>query len=225
MDVEGLGESLVDQLVTQGLVKSPADLFQKIDQDTLAGLERMGSKSAANLLAGIEQSKQRDLWRVLLALGIRHIGSRSAQTLEEHFASIDELMQADEETLQALPDIGPIVAGSLVEHFAQPANREVVERLRTAGVNMNRRGPVARPTGALSGKVFVLTGTLPTLSRDQAAELIRKAGGTTSSSVSKKTDYLLAGEKAGSKLKKAEALGVHVISEAELLAMVKDGNG
>jgi DNA ligase (NAD+) len=216
MDIDGLGESLIEQLVDRGLVRSPADLYG-LDVETLGGLERMAEKSARNLVAAIEQSKGRDLRRLLHGLGIRHVGSGSARTLESHFADLDELMAAGVEDLEAVPDIGPIVARAIHEFFRNDGHRAVVYALREAGVNTRRlESSEAARDGVFAGKTFVLTGTLPTLSREAASELIRKAGGTVTSSVSKKTDYLLAGEKAGSKLKKAEQLGVEVVDEGWL---------
>jgi len=222
MDIEGLGESLVAQLVEKELVKTPADLFT-LKLDDVASLERMAEKSARNLLDGVNDSKSRDFWRVIFALGIRHVGARSAQILEQHYESIDHLIEAPTDDLEAVPDIGPIVAKSIYESLHNQQNRVIIESLRDAGVNMKRTAspPSASSGGAVAGRTFVLTGTLPTLTRDEAAEMIRRAGGTASSSVSKKTDYLVAGEKAGSKLEKANKLGVTVLDEAALLILLE----
>jgi DNA ligase (NAD+) len=218
MDIDGLGEILVDQLVDRGLVANPADLYA-LDTTQLATLERMAKKSADNLARAIQSSKSRDFWRVIFALGIRHVGARSAQTLEEHFPDIDALMAADTETLEAVPDIGPIVAQSIRAFFDNEQNRTILEALRRAGIRMERSPQAAStpPTGPLAGKTVVLTGTLPTLTREEAAEHIRAAGGKVATSVSTKTDVLIAGDQAGSKLEKARKLGIPIADEAQLL--------
>ena len=167
----------------------------------------MAEKSAQNLLKGIEASKSRDLWRVLFALGIRHVGARSAQTLEEHFETIKELSEASQESLEALPDVGPIVALSILEYFKNESNQRIIGDLESVDVNFRRLRNTGG-AGPLSGKSFVLTGALTSMTRDEAGEKIRALGGTVSSSISKKTNYLVAGEKAGSKLEKATKLGV-----------------
>ncbi|MBN1558591.1 MAG: NAD-dependent DNA ligase LigA [Lentisphaerae bacterium] len=214
MDIEGLGDALVEQLVDGGLVGDPADLY-RLTEDQLAALERMAQKSARNVLAGIEASRERDLWRVIFALGIRHIGARSAQTLEAHYPSLDALMQADTAALEAVPDIGPVVAHSVAAFFASPRNRAVVRRLGEAGVRLQRRAAPLPAGGAdLAGKRFVLTGTLDAFTRDAAGDAIRARGGTVSAAVSKKTDYVVAGANPGSKLERARTLGVAVIDEA-----------
>ena len=220
MDIDGLGDKLVDQLIQSGRVRSPADLYA-LTRDELLALERMGEKSADNLLAAIEASKQRDLWRLIFALGIRHVGARSAQALEAQFASMDELMNADAAGLEEIDDIGPIVAASIVDFFAQERNREVVQALAVAGVNMTSQREPAVTDGPLSGKTLVLTGSLPNLTRDQASEKIRAAGGKVVSSVSKKTDFAVVGEQAGSKYDKAVKLGVSILDEAALLDLLK----
>ena len=217
MDIDGLGEALVDQLVDRGLVDNPADLYA-LDATQLADLERMAEKSAANLVRAIEASKSREFWRVIFALGIRHVGARSAQTLEEHIPDMDALMEVDSDRLEAVPDIGPIVARAIREFFDNEQNRGIIEALRAAGVRMQRTSaPALAYSGPLAGKTVVLTGTLDTMTRTEAAERIRAAGGTVASSVSAKTDAVIAGDQAGSKLDKARKLGVHVVDETQLL--------
>jgi DNA ligase (NAD+) len=224
MDIEGLGDKLVDALVEQNLVRTPADLF-KLGLGTLADLPRMADKSAANLLASLDKARSTTLARFIFALGIRHVGESTARDLASHFGSLDALMQADETALLQVPDVGPVVAQSIARFFAQAHNREVIEQLRAAGVSFPE-GPAARPAVAdspIAGKTFVLTGTLPTLSREAASEKILAAGGKVSGSVSKKTDYVLAGAEAGSKLDKAQTLGVTIIDEAAFLRLLGEG--
>lgn len=222
MDIEGLGGALIDQLVDGELIRSPADLYA-LEAGQLASLERMGAKSAANLVEAIEESKARDFWRVIFALGIRQVGAQSARTLGEEFEDIDALAGAEVSQLEELKDIGPIVAESIQTFFRHPPNRAILESLRKAGVNMRRGERAAPAEGAFSGKTVVLTGTLAKFTRNDAAERIRALGGDVSSSVSKKTDYVLAGEKAGSKLAKAEKLGVQVLSEEAFSSMLEEG--
>ena len=218
MKIEGLGEALVDQLVDKGYVKDPADLYQ-LSLDTLTQLERMGKKSSLNLLAQIEESKRNDLSRVVFGLGIRHVGERTAQILAQHFGSMEAISRATQEELEGVFEVGPVVAESIYRFFVQPDNRSVIEKLRAAGVNLSAKD-AAKRSAVLEGKQFVLTGKLPTLSREQASTLIEQHGGRMTASVSQKTDFLLAGEDAGSKLEKAKALGVPVIDEAKFLKMV-----
>jgi DNA ligase (NAD+) len=220
MDIEGLGYKFCEALVTSGLVHDVADLYYLTDEQ-LQSLPRTGEKSAANLLRNIEVSKSRPFWRVLYALGIRFVGSQNAQLLANAFPSIDELANASVETLQSTEQIGPRIAQSIVEYFDQKPNRLVIEKLQRAGVTLHEIAAV-RPTadGPLRGLTFVLTGTLPTLSREDATALIAGAGGKVSGSVSKKTDYVVAGDAAGSKLAKAEQFGVKIIDEAELKKLV-----
>lgn len=232
MDVEGLGDKLVEQLVDQNLIHSPADLYQ-LELAQLAALERMGEKSANNLLVAIEKSKSTSLRRFIFALGIRNVGESTARDLAQHFRTLDALtqaaMQADTTaavaTLQQVPDVGPIVAQSIIEFFAQAHNREVIAVLLAAGVTWpevavgTESVPASNANSATQGKIFVLTGTLPTLSRDAAKAMIEAAGGKVSGSVSKKTDYVVAGAEAGSKLEKAQALGLTILDEAGLLAL------
>jgi DNA ligase (NAD+) len=221
MDIDGLGEALVDQLVDRGLVRSVADLY-KLRLEDLLPLERMGKKSAEKLLRNIEASKGQPLPRVLTALGIRFVGERTAQFLAEAFGSLEAIAQADIETLQRVEEVGPRVAQSIYEFFREPHNRELVERLHEAGLQFEYR--VERPRGGpLDGLTFVLTGTLPTLTREQARAMIEAAGGKVTASVSKKTDYVVAGEEAGSKLAKARELGIKVLDEAGLRRMLGEG--
>ena len=219
MDIEGLGDKLVDQLVDAGLVHSPADLYA-LSVETLAGLERMGEKSARNLLTAIEESRRTTLARFIFALGIRNVGEATARDLARHFGTLDGLLAADAASLQRVPDVGPIVAASIVAFLAEGHNREIIGRLRAAGVNWPESGPTDNGPRVLAGKTLVLTGTLPTLRRDEAKALIEAAGGKVAGSVSKKTDFVVAGEEAGSKLEKALELGVRVIDEAELLKLL-----
>ncbi|NMF89299.1 NAD-dependent DNA ligase LigA [Aromatoleum petrolei] len=222
MDIEGLGDKLVDQLVEAGIVKTPADLY-KLGVLALANLQRMAEKSAANLLAAIEKSRHTTLARFIFALGIRNVGEATAKDLARHFGSLDALMDATPESLLAVPDVGPVVAQSIVGFFSEAHNREVIEQLRAAGVKWEEGEPAAPVAGSASGKVFVLTGTLPTMSRDEAKALIEAHGGKVSGSVSKKTDYVVAGAEAGSKLAKAEELGVAILDEDGLRHLLEQG--
>lgn len=228
MDIEGLGDKLVDQLVDAGLVRTLPDLY-KLGFVHLATLERMGDKSANNLVAAIEASKQTTLGRFLFSLGIRHVGETTAKDTAKHFGDMNRIMDARVEELLEVPDVGPVVAASLRQFFDQPHHREVVEQLIACGVTWPaieaQASDAPRP---LLGKTLVLTGTLPTLSRDEAKALIEAAGGKVSGSVSKKTSYVVAGEEAGSKLDKARELGVTVLDEAglqALLAQSAEGGG
>ena len=221
MDIEGLGEKLVDQLVEGGIVRTSAELY-KLGVAKLAELERMGEKSAANLVAAIEKSKRTTLGRFVYALGIRLVGEVTAKDLARHFGSLDALMDADAERLQDAPDVGPAVAESIARFFAEPHNREVIGQLRAAGVHWEEGEGVARPTGGpFAGKIVVLTGTLSAMTRDEAKERVESAGGKVTGSVSKKTDFVVAGAEAGSKLDKARELGVEVLDEARFLAMLE----
>ncbi|ODV01940.1 MULTISPECIES: NAD-dependent DNA ligase LigA [unclassified Thiobacillus] len=223
MDIEGLGDKLVDQLVERGLVHSPADVYG-LSLDTLAGLERMAEKSATNLVAAIETSKATTLARFIFALGIRNVGEATAKDLAQYFGSLDKLIAASETDLLAVRDVGPIVAQSIVQFFAEPHNLEVVSRLRDAGVRWPETFGMQQSAGILAGKTLVLTGSLPTLTRDAAKEKIEAAGGKVAGSVSKKTDYVVAGEEAGSKLAKAQELGVAILDEAGLLSLLASDN-
>ena len=222
MDIEGLGDKLVEQLVDADLVHTPADLYA-LTLPTLAGLERMGEKSAQNLLAAISQSKTTSLNRFIFALGIRNVGEATARDLARHFGSLDALMAADGTALQQVPDVGPVVAESIAAFFAESHNREVIAGLRAAGVLWPEGEPAPVAAQWLAGKTFVLTGTLPNLKRDEAKAMIEAAGGKVSGSVSKKTDYVVAGEEAGSKLEKAQELGLRVLDEASLRDLLNQG--
>ncbi|HEY4759618.1 MAG TPA: NAD-dependent DNA ligase LigA, partial [Thermoguttaceae bacterium] len=222
MDIEGLGDKLVDQLVGDGLVKNYGDLYRLEDlQDRLLNLERMGRKSADNLLEGIEASKNRGLARLLNALSIRHVGARVATVLAERFGSIDALMDAAEEELSEVNEIGPIIAQSIYSFLHIPFGKETIADLKSLGVKMKSTGPARGVRRALEGKTIVVTGTLKNYSRDQIEELISQHGGHAASSVSKNTDFVLAGENAGSKLDKAKQLEVKIISEKEFEEMLK----
>jgi DNA ligase (NAD+) len=225
MDVEGGGEVMAEALVRSGLVQDVADLYRLTVADVLQ-LERQGEKSAANFIAGIEASRPRGLARVLFGLGILHVGVTVAKTLARAFPDIDALAKASLDELGAIEDVGPAIARSVLDWFADPANRALVERLRAAGVTLSsdtHRPPNAAAGGPLAGKTFVLTGTLPTLTREQATARIEALGGKVSSSVSKKTHYVLAGAEAGSKLDKARELGVPVLDEAAFLTLAGTG--
>jgi len=222
VEIEGLGDKLVDQLVDGGLVRTLPDLY-KLGVMKLAALDRMADKSAQNIVAALEKSKQTTLPRFLFGLGIRHVGEATAKDLARHFGQIDRIMDATEEQLLAVRDVGPVVARSIRTFFDQPHNREVVEQLRAAGVTWTEHEPSAAADAAslpLFGKTLVLTGTLPTLSREEAKALIEEAGGKVAGSVSKKTHYVVAGEEAGSKLEKAQTLGVPILDEAGLQALL-----
>jgi DNA ligase (NAD+) len=221
MDIEGLGDRLVDQLVEGGVIRTLPDLF-KLGVTSLSALDRMADKSAANLVQALDRSKTTTLARFLYALGIRHVGETTAKDLASHFGSIDRLMDASTEQLLEVNDIGPVVAQSIRTFFAQPHNREVVEQLRAVGIAWPEHdGSADRAPKPLAGLTFVLTGTLPTLARDDAKAMIETAGGKVAGSVSKKTHYVVAGEEAGGKLDKARALGVAVIDEAVLREMLQ----
>jgi DNA ligase (NAD+) len=223
MDIEGLGVKLIEQLVEAGLVASLPDIYRLPEHRAeLLELERMGEKSVDNLLAGIEASKSRPLWRLLTGLSIRHVGTRTAQSLEEHFGTLDAIMQGSEEELAETEEVGPVIARSIHTFFHAEAGHRTVEELRGFGINFG--APVVKRKPAvdqkLAGKTIVVTGTLSRYKRDEIKELIHDLGGKASGSVSKKTDFVLAGEDAGSKLDKARSLGVRVVSEEEFAAMI-----
>jgi DNA ligase (NAD+) len=221
MDIEGLGEKLVDQLVDNSIVNTPADLY-KLGMVALANLDRMAEKSASNVLHAIEHSKKTTLARFIFGLGIRNVGEATAKDLARHFGTLDALMAADEAQLQDVSDVGPVVAQSIAQFFAEPHNQEVIEQMRAAGVHWDETAG-RKPTAQLKlgGKSFVLTGTLPNMSRDEAKEKIEAAGGKVTGSVSKKTDYVVAGADPGSKLAKATELGVAVLDEEGLLQLLR----
>jgi DNA ligase (NAD+) len=218
MNIEGMGDALVNQLVETGMVKDVADIYN-LTEENLLTLERMGKKSAENILSEIKKSKEAPLERVIYGLGIRFVGERTAQFLAEAFGSMDALMNASEEELQEVNEIGPRVSAAIREFFDEPKNVALVERLRKAGLKFT--GQKKERATTLAGKTFVLTGTLPRYSRDEARKLIEDAGGKVVGSVSKKTDYVVAGDEAGSKLDKARELGVAVIGEKEMEELVK----
>jgi len=220
LDIEGLGDKLVDQLVESGIIRTLPELYT-LGLAKLSELDRMGEKSAVNLLASLEGSKRTTLARFIYGLGIRHVGETTAKDLAKHFGGIDRVMNASLEQLLEVNDVGPIVAESIRTFFEQPHNREVVEQLRAAGVAWDENdGTADTSPKPLAGKTFVLTGTLPTLSRDDAKDRIEAAGGKVSGSVSKKTHFVVAGEEAGSKLDKARELGIPLLDEEGLLAML-----
>ncbi|NWG30999.1 MAG: NAD-dependent DNA ligase LigA [Rhodocyclaceae bacterium] len=220
MDIEGLGEKLVDQLVDQGLVATVADIY-RLDLPTLAKLERMGEKSAANLLAAIDRSRHTTLARFIYALGIRNVGEATAKDLARHFGTLDALMAADVGTLQQVPEVGPVVAESIAHFFTEPHNRKVIEALLAAGVRWPEEGRRHAAAAPLAGKTFVLTGTLPGLTREEAKELIEAQGGKVAGSVSKKTDYVVVGADPGSKFAKAQELGITILDEDQLRELLE----
>jgi DNA ligase (NAD+) len=220
LDIEGLGDKLVDQLVDGEVVKTLPDLY-RLGLTSLAALDRMAEKSARNIVDALQKSKQTTLPRFLYGLGIRHVGESTAKDLARHFGKLDAIMDASVEALMEAPDVGPVVAQSLRTFFDQPHNREVVEQLRACGLQWQEGEPAPRALLPLAGQTFVLTGTLPTLSREEAKERLEAAGAKVAGSVSKKTSYVVAGEEAGSKLDKARELGVSIIDEAQMQALLK----
>ncbi|MGB2881921.1 MAG: NAD-dependent DNA ligase LigA, partial [Rhodoferax sp.] len=224
VEVEGLGDKLVDQLVDAGIVNTLPDLY-RLGLTALAALDRMADKSAQNLLDALQRSKQTTLPRFLFGLGIRHVGEATAKALARHFGTLDAVMDARVERLLEVADVGPIVATSLRTFFDQPHNREVVEQLRACGLTWEEGEPAVQAPKPLAGKTFVLTGTFPTLSRDQAKDLLEAAGAKVAGSVSKKTDYVVAGTDAGSKLDKAQSLGLAILDEAGMLVLLETQPG
>lgn len=220
MDIENLGTAVVEQLVSRELVKTVADLYA-LKKEQLLGLEKFAEKSAQNLIDALEASKGRSLWQLIHGLGIPHVGKQSAKDLEAHFDSLDAIASATEELLEEVDGIGSIMAQSIHAWFDDSENRELIERLRSYGLNFTAKHS-NNADGKLAGKIFVLTGALPTLTRGEASELIEKAGGRTSSSVSKKTDYVIAGEASGSKYDKAVKLGIQILDESSFMALVQE---
>jgi DNA ligase (NAD+) len=221
LDIEGLGDKLVDQLVDAGLVGTPADIY-RLGLPQLAQLERMAEKSAGNVLAAIDRSRNTTLARFIFGLGIRHVGEATAKDLARHFGNLNALLGATEDDLLRVKDVGPVLAESIARFLREPHNREGILQLRAAGVHWPEGPPQGAPAGALSGRTFVLTGTLPTLSREDAKALIEARGGKVAGSVSTKTDYVVAGAEAGSKLARAEELGVAIVDEDQLRAMLAE---
>lgn len=222
MNIEGFGTKLIDQVVERGLVKTPADLYD-LDAETLVGLERMGEKSAQKLVSALEQSKRTTLPRFLYSLGIREVGEATALGLANHFRDLEPLMAADQETLQRVPDIGPVVAESIYAFFQEPHNRDVIAKLLAAGVHWPAIEAPRETDSPLAGKTVVLTGTLSSMTRDEAKQRLLALGAKVTGSVSKTTDIVIAGENAGSKLQKAETLGVAVWDEERFLAVLSSG--
>ncbi len=219
MNIEGLGDKLVDQLVREGLLTDVASIYD-LKADDLARLERWGEKSAGNLVAEIERSKQNDLSRLLFALGIRHIGEKAARILAEHFGTLDALARASEEELQTAQEVGPNTAAAVAAWFRHPRHRELVEKLRARGLSFRSQAPPRAAQGPLSGQTVVLTGTLPGISREGASARMESAGAKVAGSVSRKTSYLVAGDEAGSKLEKARKMGVRVVTWAEMIEIM-----
>jgi DNA ligase (NAD+) len=223
MNIEGLGDKLVDQLVGAGLLTDVASIYD-LSMENLVALERWGEKSASNLLAQIEKSKHNDLSRLVFALGLRHVGDKAARTLAERFRTLDALAAASEEDLQAAEEIGPATAAAVAAYFRHPRHRELVEKLRRHGVNFVSRAPEKPGAGPLAGKTVVITGSLPGVTREEAAEKLSAAGAKVTGSVSRKTDFLLAGEEAGSKLERARTLGVRVVTWEEMREIMRDAS-
>jgi DNA ligase (NAD+) len=220
MNIEGLGDSLVGQLLEKKLVKSIPDIYS-LDYEKLVGLERMGPKSSQNLLEEIEKSKQRDVARLIYALGIRYVGERTAQALASHYKNLESLASASLEELIQIEDVGPKVAESIVFFFSQPENTGLMNILKKYGLNFSYKEEKREGENPLGGQLFVLTGKLSSLSREQATEMIEDLGGTVTSSVSRKTTYVVTGDSPGSKLEKAKRLGVPTLKEKELLKLVE----
>lgn len=218
MDIDGLGSAIVEQLVDEGLVETPADLYT-LTTEQLEQLDRMGAQSARNLVNAIEASKGNDLWRLLFALGIRQVGAKAAKVLSQTFGTLEEIQNASLEALTAVPDIGGITAGNIKSWFERPLNQELVERLTAAGLNTKCLTEISDQRFA--GKTIVVTGTLEQMTRQEATEAIERMGGKAAGSVSKKTSFVVAGPGAGSKLKKAQELGIAVLSEAEFLELLR----
>jgi len=221
MDIRGLSYARIEQLIGAGLIKNAADIFL-LTREQLLELEGYAAKGTDALIAAIETSKSQPLSRLLGGLGIRHVGATAAQVLARHFGTLDALATAGRDDVLAVRGMGGVIADAIVSYFSDPSAREMISELRKAGVNFTEPRKVAAG-GALAGKTVVITGTLPTLTRTQATELVEQAGGRVTSSVSKATSFLVAGEDAGSKLDKAKSLGVEVVDEAELMGRVANG--
>ncbi|MGB7284894.1 MAG: NAD-dependent DNA ligase LigA, partial [Candidatus Acidiferrum sp.] len=218
MDIDGLGDKIVDQLVDKGVVKDVADLYA-LKEEEVAGLERMAEKSAQNLVTEIEGSKKNSLARLIYGLGMRFVGERTGQLLAEHFSSLEELAAAKEEELEAVPEVGPKVAEAIVEFFSEPANRQLIKKLHKVGVHPTAEKRVVK-SQKFAGKSFVFTGGLANRSREEAGELVQQNGGKVASSVSKKTDYVVVGTDPGSKYEKAKELGVTILTEGEFEKLI-----
>ena len=224
LDIDGLGEKLIEQLVDEGLVNNPADLY-RLGLLSLANLERMAEKSASNLLAAIEHSKHTTLARFIYALGIRHVGEQTAKDLARYFGTLEAMMAADELQLQQVPEVGEVVAKSIVQFFVEPHNLTVISLLRAAGVRWDEAVPVSVKHSSIAGKVFVITGALPHIRRDEATAKIEALGGKVSASVSKKTDFVLVGAEPGSKFIKAQELGITLLDEDQFINLISESNG
>ena len=220
MDIDGLGPAVLEQLVNEGLVKSPADLY-RLKIDDVSNLERMAEKSANNLISAVEKSKENELYRLVFALGIRNIGLKAAKLLCENFPTIDDILNAKAVDFETIDGFGKVMALSIENYFALDGTKELISDLKSLGLKMKSSASKSN-SGIFSGKTFVLTGTLPTMKRSEASKIIEENGGKTSSSVSKKTSYVLAGEEAGSKLTKAQSLGITIITEDEFKAMLEN---
>ncbi|MGN0467554.1 MAG: helix-hairpin-helix domain-containing protein, partial [Acutalibacteraceae bacterium] len=218
MDIEGMGEAVIEALVSQGLIHTAADIYH-LKKEEISAIERMGDKSAENLINAAEKSKQNDLSKLIFALGIRHIGQKAGRLLSEHFGSMEAIMKASKEEILEIDGFGEIMAESVIDFFVLPSSRELIEKLGECGVNMKSQKQTVDER--FKGQIFVLTGTLSRFKRSEASEIIEAFGGKTSSSVSKKTTFVLAGEDAGSKLKKANDLGITVINEEQFEQMIK----
>jgi DNA ligase (NAD+) len=221
MDIDGLGEAVVELLIEHDLIKTYADLYD-LNKEQIIPLERMGEKSAQNLVDAIEKSKTQSLDRLIYALGIRFVGKTVARDLANHFQSLDALIKTDIETMTAIDSIGPKIAESVAAFFEKEKNRTLIEQLKNAGLSMEQE-QTELLSQTLEGKKIVLTGTLPTYTRKEAKELIEKHGGSTTSSVSKNTDFVLAGESPGSKLSKAQDLGINILDEENFKKLIGEG--
>jgi len=222
LDIEGLGEQWVNVLVDEGMIETVADIYHLREEDLIT-LDRMGSKSAANLVNAIAESREPDLERLIYALGIREVGEATARALARHFRSLEALMEADEDSLQEVADIGPVVAAHIRGFFAEPHNREIIRRLKAAGVSYRPPPEPETADSPFAGKTVVITGTLSEYSRDDARDALESRGAKVAGSVSSRTDYVIAGEGGGSKLNKARDLGVPILSEAEFLEQLAGG--